>query len=137
MRRANLGNMFASLLASGWINQLHAQTPSTTTDAKIGKVFHETCQTPQGARGHNHYESATRRPVPIYGKRSNITSTLEVSPSRGGQLQVVADGPPDIPGGGDRFQAYFDPTANLWVKSQRGQVVILLSAKIMRAPSVT
>jgi len=41
MRRANLGNMFARLLASGWINELHAQTPFPTTNAKIGKVFHE------------------------------------------------------------------------------------------------
>jgi hypothetical protein len=49
MRRANLGNMFAPLLASGWINQLHAQTPSPTTNAKIGKEFHETCQPPQDA----------------------------------------------------------------------------------------
>jgi hypothetical protein len=45
MRRANLGNMFAPLLASGWINQPHAQTPFPTTNAKVGKVFHETCQT--------------------------------------------------------------------------------------------
>ena len=44
MRHANLGNMFAPLLASGRINQLHAQTPSPKTNAKIGKVFHETCQ---------------------------------------------------------------------------------------------
>ena len=50
MRRANLGNMFASQSASGWINQLHAQTLSPITYAKTGKVFHETCQTPQGAR---------------------------------------------------------------------------------------
>jgi hypothetical protein len=49
MRRANLGDMFAPLLASGWIYQLHAQTPSPSTNAKIGKVFHETCQPPQGA----------------------------------------------------------------------------------------
>jgi len=41
MRRANLGNMFARLLASGWINQLHAQKPFPTTNAIIGKVFHE------------------------------------------------------------------------------------------------
>jgi hypothetical protein len=49
MRCANLGDMFAPLLASGWINQLHAQTPSPTTNAKIGKVFHEACPPPQGA----------------------------------------------------------------------------------------
>ena len=41
MRRANLGNMFAPLLASSRINQLNAQTRSLITDAKIGKVFHE------------------------------------------------------------------------------------------------
>jgi hypothetical protein len=40
MRRANLGNMFAPLLASVWINQLHAQTHSPIANAKIGKVFH-------------------------------------------------------------------------------------------------
>jgi hypothetical protein len=44
MRHANLGNMFAPLLASGRINQLHAQTPSPKANAKIGKVFHETCR---------------------------------------------------------------------------------------------
>jgi hypothetical protein len=49
MRRANRSDIFAPLLASGWINQLHAQTPSPTTNAKIGKVFHEACQPPQGA----------------------------------------------------------------------------------------
>ena len=35
---------YAPLLASVRINQLHAQTPSPTTNAKIGKVFHENCQ---------------------------------------------------------------------------------------------
>jgi hypothetical protein len=44
MRHANLGNMFAPLLASGRINQLHAQTASPKANAKIGKVFHEICQ---------------------------------------------------------------------------------------------
>jgi hypothetical protein len=67
MRRANLGNMFATLLASGLINQLHAQTPSPTTDAKIGKVFHETCKTPQEARGHNHFSDALRQMNMAYG----------------------------------------------------------------------
>jgi hypothetical protein len=33
--------MIAPLLASGWINQLHVQTPSPITDAIIEKVFHE------------------------------------------------------------------------------------------------
>jgi hypothetical protein len=65
MRRANLGNVFGRLLASGWINQLHAQTLSLRTNAKIGKVFQEigkvfqeTCQPPQGAIGHNHLSGA-------------------------------------------------------------------------------
>jgi len=64
MRRANLGNMFAPLLASGWINQLDAQTPSPTANAKIGKVFHETCQPPLCARGHNDFFGALRRLLP-------------------------------------------------------------------------
>ena len=38
------GQYVCALLASGWINQLHAHTPFPTTNAKIGKVFHETCQ---------------------------------------------------------------------------------------------
>jgi hypothetical protein len=77
--------IFALLLASGWINQLHAQTSSPTTNAKIGKVFHETCQPSRDPRGHNHLSAALcilcgccptcapRRAVPIYGKRSNIS----------------------------------------------------------------
>jgi hypothetical protein len=65
MRRANLGNMFAPLLASGLINQLHAQTPFPTTNAKIGKVFHETYRKPQGARGH--ISKVTARKWPLYG----------------------------------------------------------------------
>jgi hypothetical protein len=44
MRRASLGNMFAPQLASDLIDQLHAQTLSPITYAKIRKVFHETCQ---------------------------------------------------------------------------------------------
>ena len=89
MRRVNLGNMFAPQSASGWINQFHAQTLSPITYAKTGKVFHETCQTPQGARGNYHFSgalrcpavavaphvSAPRRAAPIYGKRSNISYT--------------------------------------------------------------
>src|SRR5215475_8698924 len=39
MRRANLGNMFAPLLASGWINQLHAQTPPRQLMLKSEKYF--------------------------------------------------------------------------------------------------
>jgi hypothetical protein len=39
MRRANLGNMIAPLLASGWINQLHAQTPPRQLMLKSEKYF--------------------------------------------------------------------------------------------------
>jgi hypothetical protein len=39
MRRANLGSMFAPLLASGWINQLHAQTPLQQLMLKSEKYF--------------------------------------------------------------------------------------------------
>ena len=39
MRRANLGNRFAPLLASGWINQLHAQTPLQQLMLKSEKYF--------------------------------------------------------------------------------------------------
>jgi hypothetical protein len=39
MRRANLGNMFAPLLASGWINQLNAQTPIQQLMLKSEKYF--------------------------------------------------------------------------------------------------
>jgi hypothetical protein len=124
MRRANLGNMFALLWASGWINQLLAKTLLPTTDAKIGKVFHEPCQPAQGDREHNHFSVALRCPAvavaphesvpcrafPIYVKRSNIRSTLEVSPSRDVQLQVLVDGLPDIIWEGDRS---FAPTFDL------------------------
>src|SRR5215475_9605347 len=55
--------MFASLLASGWINALLAQISFPTTNAIIGKVFHEACQTPQGARGHNQFSGALRFPL--------------------------------------------------------------------------
>jgi hypothetical protein len=39
MRRANLGTMFAPLLASGWINQPHAQTPLQQLMLKSEKYF--------------------------------------------------------------------------------------------------
>jgi hypothetical protein len=39
MRRANLGNMFAPLLASGWINQPHVQTPLQQLMLKSEKYF--------------------------------------------------------------------------------------------------
>jgi hypothetical protein len=39
MRSANLDNMFAPLLASDWINQLHAQTPLQQLMLKSEKYF--------------------------------------------------------------------------------------------------
>jgi hypothetical protein len=39
MRRANLDDMFAPLLASGWINQPHAQTPLQQLMLKSEKYF--------------------------------------------------------------------------------------------------
>src|SRR5262245_18009599 len=90
MRRAKLGNMFGRLLASGWINQLQAQTPSQTACAKVGKLFQESCQ-PKSEVGKLFQESCQPQRAPedtIISQRAAVMPSLRLPANRNSQREA-------------------------------------------------